>query len=461
MRDNELKDICKKLKPILGARADVLWIAYTTAETPDSKREAEAFIQMFAAKCLSARVDDTPILLPPPPPDAAGGEFFLGTIYYGQKERYPLFLTRENFVKHIGIFSITGGGKTNVAQILLLGLLAKNIPFLVIDWKRSYRALYTLKHESVNKLQIYSVGRKTASSLSWNPLRAPPGVHPKTWISVVAETLEKSHISGPGVADIFIELFDKEFEKAGVYDGRFDKYPNFFDANEELQRMRFGGRRMLWRDSCSRILKTFIFGPAAGAFNARHPVRLEELLDKPLIIELDQELPKPLRVFFSDIVLRWIHLYRLGQGETEELRHVTFLEEIHNLFPRTHLEKQTTNSLEIIFREIRGFGEGLVNITQHPSLLPIYILGNSNTQIYLGLQHEDDIDTAKRALFLEEADQVFLDRLKVGEGIVKIKGRVDPCYVKFPLVPIQKGAVADDMVAKRGGGDDATEAGVG
>ena len=294
-------------------------------------------------------------------------------------------------------------------------------------------------------------------------LLGPPGVgksflaqalgHPKTWISVIAEALEKSHISGQGVADIFIELFDKQFESSGYYDGKQDKLPNFFDANEALQKTRFTGRRMLWQDSCSRILKTFIFGPAAGAFNARHPIKLEDLLDKPIIIELDQELPKPLRVFFSDVLLRWIHLFRLAQGETDELRHVTFLEEVHNLFPKTSIERQASNSLENVFREIRGFGEGLVNITQHPSLLPIYILGNCNTQIMLGLQHEEDIFTAKHSLFLNKGEEVYLDRLPVGEGIVKVKGRVNPCHVRFPLVPIKKGAVEDDFTA--GGENDA------
>jgi DNA helicase HerA-like ATPase len=180
---------------------------------------------------------------------------------------------------------------------------------------------------------------------------------------------------------------------------------------------------------------------------------VEELLEKPVIIELDQELPKPLRIFMSDIILRWIHLYRLGQGETDDLRHVTFLEEAHNLFPKSLAERQSSNSLENVFREIRGFGEGLVTITQHPSLIPIYILGNCNTQIYLGLQHEDDVMTAKRALFLEHRDEAFLDRLAVGEGIVKIKGRVGPCLVKFPLVPIKKGAIADDFAPPGSEGD--------
>ncbi len=439
MLDNELKDICKKLRPCIGRRADALWFAYLTAPTADSRRDAEGFIHMFAAKHLASRVDDRTIFLPPPTKDVATGDFNLGTVMYSNKPLFPLGLRRENFTKHIGIFSITGGGKTNVAQILLLNLLRDGTPFLVIDWKRSYRALKTLSDNNVSAIQVYPVGRK-GSNFNWNPLRPPPRVDPKTWISIIADALERSHISGQGVANIFIKLLDKKFEEAGVYSEKFERYPNFFDADEELQRTRFGGRKGLWQDSCERILKTFTFGPAAGAFNARNPLKLEELLEKPVVIELDQELPKPLRIFFSEVILRWIHLYRLGQGESDTLRHVTILEEIHTLFAKTTKDNET-NNLENVFREIRSFGEGLVTITQHPSLVPIYVLGNCNTQIYLGLQHADDIMTAKRALFLEENDKVFLDRLAVGEGIVKIKGRIEPCHVRFPLVPIKRSPV--------------------
>lgn len=439
MREQELKSLCKKLKPILSKRADTLWMAYATSETSHSKQEAEALINMLASQYLSTSVGDDQILLPPPSSTAAAGEFLLGTPRYGNMKLSPIYLRRENFIRQVSIMSMTGGGKTNVAQLLALGLLRQKIPFLIVDWKRACHALRSLDHPDVERLQVYSVGRKTGNDFNWNPLRAPPGVHPKTWISVLAEALEKSHVSGPGVADVFIEVFDKKFEEMGVYDGKQSMLPNFFDALTELERTRFTGRRMLWQDSCLRILRTFTFGPAAGAFNARNPVRLEEVLEQAAVIELDQELPKPLRVFLSDILLRWIHLYRLGQGETDQLRHVTFLEEVHNLFPRSQSEKQSSNSLENVFREIRGFGEGLVSITQHPSLMPIYVLGNCNCQIYLGLQHEDDIQTAKRALFLDDGDEAFLDRLRVGEGIVKIKGRVNPCLVEFPLVPLPKG----------------------
>jgi len=97
----------------------------------------EALIQLLAAQHLAASVGEEAILLPPPSAEAATGEFLLGTLSYGRMKLTPLHRRRENFIKHIGIFSITAGGKTKVAQLLLLGLLNKGIPFLLMDWSRS------------------------------------------------------------------------------------------------------------------------------------------------------------------------------------------------------------------------------------------------------------------------------------------------------------------------------------
>ena len=53
------------------------------------------------------------------------------------------------------------------------------------------------------------------------------------------------------------------------------------------------GRRMLWQDSASESSGRSPSGrpPAPSTPGIRS--RLEELLDQPVIIELDQELPKP------------------------------------------------------------------------------------------------------------------------------------------------------------------------
>jgi DNA helicase HerA-like ATPase len=167
-----------------------------------------------------------------------------------------------------------------------------------------------------------------------------------------------------------------------------------------------------------------------------------------VILELDLELPKTVRAFFTETILRWIHLHRLGQGETDRLRHVLVLEEAHNIFPVQAYGESPNGGLENVYREIRSFGQALIAITQHPSMLPIYVLGNTHSLIFMALTHEADIISARQALFLERTQDVFLDRLKVGEGIVKIKGRLPPTHVSFKEINVKAGAIKDEDLKK-------------
>ena len=404
-------------------------------------------IRMMAVSYLGNQVDDREVRLPPSDSVDAGGDLYLGSIRYPGRSAEWLYLKTRDLVKHTGIFATTGSGKTHVAYNLIRQFAKRKIPFLVIDWKRSYRNLKELPE--LKHMEVYTVGR-AARPFLWNPLRPPPNVHPQTWIQILSDVLEKTHVSGQGVADVLAEIADGEFEKKGFYSGNKEDqpYPNFFDMKGELDRKRYGGRRALWRDSCLRILRTFTFGPAAESFNAGYPIRLEELLDKPVILELDLELPKTVRSFFTETVLRWIHLFRLGQGETDRLRHILILEEAHNIFPVPAYGESPNGGLENVYREIRSFGQALIAITQHPSMLPIYVLGNTHTLIFMALTHEADIIAARQALFLERNQDVFLDRLQVGEGIVKIKGRLPPTHVQFKEINVRPGAVKDKDLRK-------------
>ena len=439
----ELVSLCRQLKPLIGASADSLWAHYQVAESPAARAEAENMIRMMAISHLGSRVDDRTVRLPPSDALDTSGDLYLGDIRYPGRLPQPLNLLSQDLVKHTGIFATTGSGKTHVAYNLLCQFNKRKIPFLVIDWKRSYRNLKSLP--GMENLEVYTVGRKARPFL-WNPLRPPPNVHPQTWIQILSDVLEKTHVSGQGVADVLAELADEQFEIKGFYadPGTAHEYPNFFDLKGVLDRRKYSGRKALWRYSCLRILRTFVFGPASTAFNARNPVHLEDLLDKPVILELDLELPKTVRAFFTETILRWIHLYRLSQGETDRLRHVLVLEEAHNIFPAPVFGASSNGGLENVYREIRSFGQALVAITQHPSMLPIYLLGNTHTLIFMALTHEADIISARQSLFLERNQDVFLDRLRVGEGIVKIKGRMPPTHVQFKEIHIKPGAIKDE-----------------
>jgi hypothetical protein len=438
---SEVEEVCRKLKPIIGSKADTLWYQYL-AEDDRGRKDLALDIEIIAEKILKKdALSKQKILLNPPSPAESTGSFLLGDVIYNDKKLNPIYLRSEDFIKQIGIFAITGEGKTNLAYLLALQLLKSKVPFMVIDWKRSWRNLLSLKEKipELEKVQVFTVGRDILPFL-WNPFRPPPGADKELWISTISEALEKSHISGPGVAYYFNRIYSRLFKGYSP-----DFYPNFFDGQREIGNIRAFERELRWKQTALRIFNSFTLGCVSKAFNARNPIKLEHLLDKPVILELDLEMPKPLRIFFSEIILRWIHLYRLSQGETEKLRHVLFLEEVHNLFVDAGFNKEN-NNLENVYREIRAFGQGIISITQHPSLLPIYLLGNCHTQIYLGLQHADDIRTARKALFLKYDEESYPNMLNVGECIVKIKNRVDPCLVKTPLVPVNRGLITDDWL---------------
>ncbi len=437
----ETENLCKKLKPVIGTQADKLWHMYLAEDQQNRKNFAQE-IEIIAEKFLKNNTLENPqILLEPPIEKDSNGEFLIGDITYNKKKLHELHLKKEDFLKQVGIFAITGEGKTNLAYLLALQLLKSKIPFMVIDWKRSWRNLLSLKDENpeLKNVQVYTVGRDTLPFL-WNVFRAPPGTDREFWIETIAEALEHSHLSGPGVAYHFNKIYSKVYKGIPV-----DFYPNFHDGLREIKNIRVFGREQNWKQTALRIFQSFTLSKASKVFNARDPIKLEELLDKPVILELDLEMPKPLRVFFSEMILRWIHLYRIGKGETDNLQHVLFLEEVHNLFSQNGFYG-TSKSLENLYREIRGFGQGLVSITQHPSMLPIELLGNCHTQIYLGLQHKDDIEMARKSLFLNHEEDFYLNALNVGECIVKIKNRVEPCLVKTPLVPVKKGIVTDEWL---------------
>ncbi len=401
--------------------------------------DAQNMIEAIALTKLGSGLKEQQIQLPPGGFVSSNGEFEIGNSLFNGEIIGSVRISRRDLTRHFAILATTGSGKTNLGFNLCLQFLKTKTAFMVIDWKRSYRALKGSNNSPA--LTVFTIGR-TVRPFRWNPLRPPPQTDPRTWIVIVSEALEKSHVSGQGVADILIENYSQLMSDRESSEG----YLTFFDLRDQVERKRYKGRRQLWQDSCIRILRSFTYGPASEAFNSRDPIKIEDLLRIPVILELDQEMPKALRTFLSEIILRWIHLYRLGQGETDKLRHVLILEEVHNLFSRSSMDLQATGSLEYVFREIRSFGQSLVVMTQHPSLLPVYILGNTHILAFLSLTHEADIISARQSLFLKRSEEVYLDRLRVGEGIIKVKGRVPPTHVRFPKTDLSPGSISDEVI---------------
>ncbi|MFK7911105.1 MAG: hypothetical protein AB8F34_10985 [Akkermansiaceae bacterium] len=264
-----------------------------------------------------------------------------------------------------------------------------------------------------------------------------------TWIKIVGEILTRSHVSGDGVGLILMEAMEKLIP---AMEHANEHHPNFHDLKAGLENAKMTGRKSLWHQSALRVLHALTYDEeATRSINSRKPVDLARLLTKPVILELDMGLPSDLRIFFSEALFRWIHLYRLHQGETKKTRHLLVLEEAHNLLESNSYKSDVHNHLQTLLRELRGFGQGLCILTQTVANLPQWLVANINTLCIFMLSHEADILAAKRALFLQPKEENYLDMLRIGEALVKIKGRTNTCHVAFRDLPESIKKRVDDM----------------
>lgn len=415
----------------------MLWRYFFSAETHGSKMEAAGLIRQLSLKYLSGGVNRELIYLPPSKPAEAMGDFQMGYSMFPGAASNPVFIRKSELTRHMCILGTTGSGKTTLTYQLVTQLIRSGVPVWIVDWKRSYRNLVRIVGNS--DLTVFTIGRDV-SPFDWNPLQPPPKTDPQSWYAIVCDILERSHISGQGVADVLLEHIEKLSGLLSV------SKVTLQEVRQSVERVKYPGRKGLWQQSCLRILRSFTYGEGPRrTFNSEQPIKLEKLLRKPVVFELDMSMPKNLRTFFMETIIRWLHLYRLGQGESSRLRHVLVLEEVHNLVSDG---QERESGLEAVFRELRSFGQGAIAITQHPSVLPIWMLGNVHTLVSFSLSHQADIESARKAFFLSYEDARCFDLLKTGEAVLKVKDRISPCHLGFAAVKLVGGRIKDTELRK-------------
>jgi hypothetical protein len=437
----EIEDAFRKLRPILGKeKLEPLWIEYLLY--PEHRKEIEGIVNALKEKHLGEGFEKNKLLLVPPAKEIAHGEYVLGTVYYGENAYYPFGLREGEWIQHMGIFGRTGSGKTNVGFLIVKNLLEKKKPFLIFDWKRNYRDLIGY----VNKdILIFTVGRDV-SQFCFNPLIPPEGTLLTVWIKKLIEIMCHAYYLGEGVAFLLQKAFDAVFSQARCSDG--DRaFPTLSDVKTWLENHKTKGREAQWMDSALRVLGTLCYGEVGNVVNAKNSISIKDILDMNVVFELDA-LTDADKIFFIESFILWIHHFRLQEQTREKFKHAIIIEEAHHILLRKKQSKESI--MDVIVREIRELGESLILLDQHPCLISIPALGNTNCTMAMSLKHRLDVNSIAYAMLLEEDQKEYLGMLEIGWGIVRMQNRLSkPFLVKFPLFEIKKGTMTDaDVRAK-------------
>ena len=447
-QSQHIQDMCQALRPVIGEQADKLWQSYIYADE-ESKEEIEETIELLALSNLRNDVTNTTPVFLPPSREEAQGEIEIGHVVYNGKILHPFGLKKSELFQHLSCFSRSGGGKTNLGFLILKSLARQNVPFLVLEWKRNYRDL--LPFPEFQQLRVYTIGRNVAP-FRFNPLIPPKGVDPKSYLKKLLFVLADSFLLGPGALYIFQCALDDVYQRAGVYNGTVKIYPTFHNVFEWIESFsrNLRGREMLWAASCLRTISCLCFGQIDDIINTNSNQDLEKLLQQQVIFEMDA-LSHTDKVFFIQALLLWIHDYRLTQPQREELVHAIFLEEAHHILPK-HGKYLAGNEsiIDVIFREIREYGEALLVYDQMPSEISKACLANSYCTIALNAKEKADVATLAGSMLLDDSQKNALGEMEIGKAIVKLQGRImKPFMVHIPLVPVKKGIVTDEMLADK------------
>ncbi len=203
----DVKEICKKLKPMIGQQAECYWLAYLT-EDREGKKEIADMLQIMAMQLLGPEFENNEIHLSVPPEITAKGEYSIGNVTYVGRALYPFGLREDEWLQHISIFGRSGAGKTNTVFLLIKNLIDHKKPFLIFDWKRNYRDLLT----NDNKTLVYTIGSNT-SPFAFNPLIPPKGVDPDIWLKKLIEIIAHAYYLGEGVMYLFQEAIHAVYKK--------------------------------------------------------------------------------------------------------------------------------------------------------------------------------------------------------------------------------------------------------
>lgn len=440
-----VRELCRRLRPILGQRMDRLYMAYTL-EDDDGKKQLETYLEALSARHLPFALDQGLGDLVPPSPKQATGPYQLGTVLYAGKPAGPFGLREYEWIQHVGIFGRSGAGKTNLGFEVFRQLVLAGKPVLVLDWKRNYRDL--LARPEFEGVQVYTLGRDVVP-FSFNPLIPPQGTDPRTWLKQINEVIAHAYCLGNGVLYLLMESIDAVYQEFGVYDGKVAQWPTFRDVLVKAKERNARGRESAWLSSTLRALASLCFGEMDRTLNQTRDQSdtIANLLEQSTILEMDA-LGQSDKVFLTSAVLLYIHHHRMAEGEREHFKHAILIEEAHHVLSnerRSLIGGQSV--MEITFREIREFGESIVALDQHPSKISISALGNTYCTICLNLKHKLDVSAMAQSMLLESEEKDILGSLEVGQAVVKLQGRATrPFIIQVPEFSITKGTITDDAV---------------
>lgn len=383
----------------------------------------------------------------------------LGKIYHmGKEEAAGLLLNRQAMASHTFITGSTGTGKSN-AVYHLLDEITKNgqTTFLVVEpAKGEYKNVFG----NCTDVQVFGTNPRETPLLRMNPFAFPENIHILEHIDRLVEIFNACWPMYAAMPAVLKDAIERSYQKVGwdLRNSESEKgvFPTFFDLLDILPGVIEESHYSKDTQSdyvgalCTRV-KSLTNGIYGSVLCAEDALSDAEMFDQNVIVDLSRVGSMETKSLLMGILVMKLQEYRMcSSGMNSRLRHVTVLEEAHNLLRKTsaeqsqegaNLQGKSVEMLANAIAEMRTYGEGFIIADQAPGLLDMSVIRNTNTKIILRLPDEEDRKLVGKSAALKEAQIDELSKLPLGVAAVYQNEWPEAVLCKIEAYPMPENAV--------------------
>ena len=373
----------------------------------------------------------------------------LGCIYHmrNPEDNLPVSLALRNLASHTFITGSTGSGKSFTIYKLLSELKKKNKKFLVIEpAKGEYKNEFG---KDVEMVYGTNPNLRNTSLLRINPFSFGGDTHILEHLDRLIEIFNVCWPMYAAMPAVLKDAVEKSYEDCGwdlakstnKYDNKL--FPTFADVTRNIKTIIDSSdydaeNKGAYKGSLITRLRSLTTG-LYGQIFTDDELPLEDLFEKNVIVDLSRVGASDTKSLIMGLLVLKLQEYRMNQGASD-LKHITVLEEAHNLLKRTSTEQSTESSnlmgksVEMLtnsIAEMRAFGEGFIIADQAPGLLDMAVIRNTNTKIILRLPDQSDRELVGKAANLNEEQITEIARLPCGVSAVYQNEWFEPVLCKI------------------------------
>lgn len=374
----------------------------------------------------------------------------LGNVYnMGSICPNSVFIDKNSLAMHTFVTGSTGSGKSNTIYELIRQCNTLGANFMIIEpAKGEYKHIFGNRAD----VKVFGTNPQYSDLLRINPFKFPKGIHVLEHVDRIVEIFNVCWPMYAAMPAVLKEALLKAYEDCGwdfsISKNSYDEelFPTFIDLQEELI-------DVINNSAYSEEVKSNYMGSLVtrvksltnglnGQIFASNEIDNKVLFDENVVVDISRVGSLETKSLIMGLLIMRLSEHRMTNASAMNIpfKHMTVLEEAHNILKRTSTEQNPENpsvagkSVEMIsnaISEMRTYGEGFVIVDQSPSAVDISAIRNTNTKIIMRLPDESDRRLVGKSAGLRDDQLDEIAKLPKGVAVVYQNDWVDPVLCKI------------------------------